>query len=110
MQSEPKCEFGESRFAMMVSRAGNSASRGLFENVEIKMKEATARRLVVGSRVTWDKNPKDVGTVIEVGFNACKVRWDDPRNGEVSLLYFTAMANIGSFARNGRESLSLADI
>lgn len=69
--------------------------RGLFENVEMSMKEATARHLTVGSRVTWDNNQGDAGTVIETGFNACKVKWDDPSNGEVSLLHFTEMANIG---------------
>ena len=57
------------------------------------MKESTARTLTIGSRVTWDKNPKDQGTVIETSFNACKVEWDDP--SDVSFLYFTEMANIG---------------
>lgn len=59
------------------------------------MKEVAARGLLVGSRVSWDNNPNDTGTVIETGFNACKVKWDDPSNGEVSLLHFTEMANIG---------------
>jgi hypothetical protein len=59
------------------------------------MKEFTARHLTVGSRVTWDNNLKDKGTVIETGYNACKVKWDDPSNGDVSLLHFTEMANIG---------------
>lgn len=74
--------------------------RGLFENVETTMKEATARQLDVGSRVTWDKNPKDAGTVIEKGYNAVKVKWDDPSNGDVSLLHFTEMANIGLLPAN----------
>lgn len=64
------------------------------------MKEATARQLDVGSRVTWDKNPKDAGTVIEKGYNAVKVKWDDPSNGDVSLLHFTEMANIGLLPAN----------
>lgn len=59
------------------------------------MKEAVARRLKVNDRVTWDNNPKDCGTVIETGFNAVKVKWDDPSQGEVGVLYFTEMANIG---------------
>lgn len=64
------------------------------------MKEATARQLTVGSRVCWDNNPKDGGAVIETGFNACKVKWDDPSNGDVSLLHFTEMANIGLLPAN----------
>ncbi len=64
------------------------------------MKEATARRLEIGSRVSWDNNPKDGGTVIETGFNACKVRWDNPSNGEISLLHFTEMANVGLLPAN----------
>ena len=59
------------------------------------MKERTARGLDIGSRVSWDHNKNDAGTVIEKGFNAVKVKWDDPTNGEISLLYFTEMANIG---------------
>lgn len=59
------------------------------------MKEVTARHLTEGSRVTWDNNPADCGTVIETSYNRCKVRWDDPANGEISVLYFTEMANIG---------------
>ena len=82
------------------------------------MKEATARHLSVGSRVTWDNNPKDAGTVIETGFNACKVKWDDPSNGDISLLYFKTMANIGfctaerKTPRPGEtlSNLSLADL
>lgn len=67
------------------------------------MKEATAKRLEVGSRVSWDHNPKDAGTVIEKGYNACKVKWDDPSNGEVSLLYFTEMANVGCLPANRKH-------
>lgn len=59
------------------------------------MKEAVARRLKVNDRVTWDNNPNDLGTVIEVGYNAVKVKWDDPSQGEVGVLWFTEMANIG---------------
>lgn len=66
------------------------------------MKEVTARHLSVGSRVTWDNNPKDAGTVIEKGFNACKVKWDDPSNGDISLLHFTEMANIGLAPPTGK--------
>ncbi len=66
------------------------------------MKEATARRLKVDSRVTWDNNPNDCGTVIEVGFNAVKVKWDDPSNGEIGVLYFTEMANIGLAPPTGK--------
>lgn len=36
-----------------------------------------------------------LASCIETGFNACKVKWDDPSNGDVSLLHFTEMANIG---------------
>jgi hypothetical protein len=69
------------------------------------MKETTARSMLeVGSRVTWDHNPADAGTVIEKGYNACKVRWDDPSNGEVSLLHFTEMANIGSLPANRKHA------
>lgn len=59
------------------------------------MTETAAKKLKVGSRVYWDTNKDDRGTVIETGFNACKVEWDDPSNGDVSLLYFTEMANVG---------------
>jgi hypothetical protein len=41
--------------------------------------------------------------VIEVGYNACKVKWDDPNNGEISLLHFTEMANIGFLPRSRSE-------
>lgn len=68
------------------------------------MKEVTARRLEVGSRVTWDNNPNDGGTVIETGFNAVKVKWDDPSQGEVGVLYFTEMANIGSLPANRKHA------
>jgi hypothetical protein len=67
------------------------------------MKEATARCLDLGSRVTWDKNPKDAGTVIEKGFNAVKVKWNDPSNGEIGVLYFTEMANIGLLPANRKH-------
>jgi hypothetical protein len=66
----------------------------------MKMKEATARRLEIGSRVSWDNNPKDGGTVIETGFSTCKVKWDDPSNVEVSLPHFNEIANIGSLLPN----------
>lgn len=68
------------------------------------MKEASARRLEVGSRVCWGNNPKDGGTVIETGFNAVKVKWDDPSQGEVGVLYFAEMANIGSLPANRKHA------
>lgn len=81
------------------------------------MKETLARNLSVGSRVTWNKNPNDEGTVIEVGFNALKVKWDDPSQGEVGVLYFTEMANIGLGRPTGKprpgetwESLSKTQV
>ncbi len=60
------------------------------------MTEAKAKQLKRGSRVCWDNDPRAGGTVIEIGCNACKAKWDDPSTGEVSLLYFSEMANIGS--------------
>jgi hypothetical protein len=55
--------------------------------------------------------------VIEVGFNACKVKWDDPSNGDVSLLHFTEMANIGLELGDGKprpgetwHNVSLAEV
>jgi hypothetical protein len=74
------------------------------ETLESNMKERIAKTLTVGSRLCWDHNAKDGGTVIEVGYNACKVKWDDPRNGEISLLYFTEMANIGFLPRNEQHA------
>lgn len=59
------------------------------------MKEATARMLHVGDRVCWDHNKADGGTVIDKGFNAVTVKWDNPAEGEFTILYFTTMANIG---------------
>lgn len=72
------------------------------------MKERTAKDLVVGARVSWDHNPKDGGTVIEIGFNALKVKWDDPSNGEISKLFFTEMGNIGLLPRT--DDLSVGEV
>jgi hypothetical protein len=71
------------------------------------MKEGTAKKLTVGSRVCWDHNQDDGGTVTEVGYNACKVQWDKVDEG-VSLLHFTEMANIGLLPRN--EKLDPANV
>jgi len=59
------------------------------------MTESEAKKLRVGDRVTWDHNAKDCGTVFEVGYNAVKVQWDDPSQGEGSVLWHSEMANIG---------------
>lgn len=65
------------------------------------MKEATARSvLTIDSRVCWDNDKSKGGTVIEHTYNRCKVRWDDPSEGEYSILYFTEMGNIGLLPAN----------
>jgi hypothetical protein len=42
--------------------------------------------------------------VIETGFNAVKVKWDDPSQSEVGVLYFTEMANIGTLPANRKHA------
>ena len=59
------------------------------------MNEASARDLQIKSRVLWDNDPSQAGTVVEKTYNRCKVKWDDPKDGEYSILWFSEMGNIG---------------
>lgn len=79
---------------------------GLFDNVEMNMKERTARDFVMGARVTWDHDLNKSGTVIEKGPQRLAVRWDDPSEGETSYLFYTEMANIGLAPFRGNLSRS----
>lgn len=47
------------------------------------MNTTATRKLKEGSRVMWENDPKDLGTVIEVGYNCFKVKWD---NGQVGII------------------------
>jgi hypothetical protein len=41
-----------------------------------------SKRLEVDDQVVWGDDPHDVGTVIETGYNAVKISWD---NGQTSI-------------------------
>lgn len=55
------------------------------------MNTKTARKLKVNQRVMWKNNPQDLGTVIEVGYCATKILWD---NGQISLVRHDDMHSI----------------
>jgi hypothetical protein len=39
-----------------------------------------SRKLCIGIRVCWAKNPKDQGTITEVDWSGVTIRWDDGQN------------------------------
>ncbi len=47
------------------------------------MTYSEATQLKDGDRVTWDKNPEDLGTVRAIGNRAVKVEWDNGLKGWV---------------------------
>lgn len=55
------------------------------------MDAKTAKTLKVGDRVIWDNNPGDRGKVVEVGYCAVKVAWE---NGLVGTTDFRDMRRI----------------
>ncbi len=48
------------------------------------MTEQQARRLLPMTVVYWDGNPKDFGTVTEIGLNGFYVVWEDGQSGWIA--------------------------
>lgn len=48
------------------------------------MKSQEAKELKLKDRVIWNNNKEDAGTVIEIGYCAIKIEWD---NGQTGILY-----------------------
>lgn len=45
------------------------------------MTESEAKALEVGDRVTWGADPEDQGEVIETGYCAVKICWENGQTG-----------------------------
>lgn len=55
------------------------------------MTATQARQLLVGTIVTWDGNPDDLGTVRRIGPNGLFIDWVD---GKVGWVYFEDAAKV----------------
>jgi hypothetical protein len=54
--------------------------------------DATAsKRLKIGERVCWDEDESDLGTVVETGYNAVKIQWE---NGQTGILHHNDMGQV----------------
>jgi hypothetical protein len=56
-----------------------------------------AKALKVGDRVIWDDDPEDRGEVIETGYCAVKITWE---NGQTGIIHVNDCARV-SAARDG---------
>jgi hypothetical protein len=59
------------------------------------MNAREAKRLRVGDRVTWGGNAEDRGVVIEIGYCAVKIDWED---GQVGLIHHNDMRDVDRLA------------
>lgn len=62
------------------------------------MNAAEAKRLKIGDALIWENDPGDRGTVIEVGYCAVKIEWE---NGQIGVLHTN---DCQSVKRQGVES------
>ena len=49
------------------------------------MNEPQARKLKAGDRVKWDNDPSDAGSVIDTGYLAVTIAWDNGQTGTVHI-------------------------
>lgn len=47
------------------------------------MNATQAATLKVGDRVMWDRKPTDAGTVVDTGYNAVTIKWDNGQTGTI---------------------------
>lgn len=47
------------------------------------MTEQQSKRLNIGDRVIWNGDPHDAGTVVDCGYAAVVVTWDNGQTGTV---------------------------
>jgi hypothetical protein len=55
------------------------------------VKPRDAKRLMVGDRVIWQGDKNDTGEVVEAGYCAVKITWD---NGQVGVLHHNDMKDV----------------
>ena len=60
------------------------------------MSESESKKLKVGDKVIWEDDEGDIGQVIEVGYNAVKIRWDI---GQVGVVDHRDMGKINRIRR-----------
>ena len=47
--------------------------------------DKNATQLKVGDRVMWKGDPKDLGTVVDTGYAALTITWDDGQTGTIAV-------------------------